>query len=132
MNSFEMKGKTDVHYRAAYHYASWNWRLVFDINVDNNQMGEYELEFFIYDRDLLSQNDYICHRSINIFDLVSEVLENENRIQKIGYDSKTGRDEIKFPIEMELNEDFKDKKKPTLYASLDILTQKEAKLSPAG
>jgi len=39
--------------------------------------------------------------------LVSEVLENETRIQKISYDSKTGKEEMKFPIEMVLNEEFK-------------------------
>ena len=61
MNSFEMKGKTDVHYRAAYNYASWNWRIIFDINVENQLKGEFEVDFYIYDRDMMSKNDCICH-----------------------------------------------------------------------
>lgn len=62
MNSFDLSNKTDVHYRAAYNFASWNWRIIFKLDVlDANDANKYVLDFFIYDRDLLSSNDYICH-----------------------------------------------------------------------
>lgn len=66
MNDFDVYGKTDTHYRAAYHYGSWNWRVVFNLQVDQLSSGKFMIDFYIYDKDMFSGNDYICHADLNI------------------------------------------------------------------
>lgn len=81
MNSFDIYGKTDTHYKAAYNFASWNWRVLFDLEVTQQQKEEFEVDFYLFDKDLLSKNDYICHQRINIHDLIQEALELEGRVE---------------------------------------------------
>lgn len=71
LTSFGLEGRTDTHYRAAEHYGSFNWRINFNIKVKGEfQRQDFRLDFFIYDKDFLSGDDYVAQKTYDISNLV--------------------------------------------------------------
>jgi len=62
--------ETDTHWRCSTGEASFNWRMLFNINCPNtsgkNELDAYKLKFAVYDRDILSGNDFICDYEIDL------------------------------------------------------------------
>ena len=61
------KQSTDVHYRCQTGMASFNWRIVFQIDVPrtNNQ-----LTLHCYDKDIFSKDDFISGTTIDLSDII--------------------------------------------------------------
>ena len=64
-DSNEETKETDTHYRCSDGKASWNYRMVFNLQ---HPRKDYSLTLQVYDRDLLTSNDVIGETSFNIKD----------------------------------------------------------------
>ena len=126
--SYHMSMKTDTHYRAQGGFGSFNWRIKFNVTIDEYFTPDMaEIQFSLYDRDLLSSNDYISSTSINIANLIEETLYKESRKKyKENGSYKFFKDTIMK------NGSDENEVKPKILLSIDCLTMKEAKVSPAG
>ena len=62
--------ETDTHWRCSTGEASFNWRMLFNINSPNSsgksEQDAYKLKLAIYDRDILSGNDFICDYELDL------------------------------------------------------------------
>lgn len=66
--------ETDVHYRSATGNGSFNWRMVFPVQLPvKNPL----VTFKVYDKDLLSGNDFISSGSFSISKHLDEVFETD-------------------------------------------------------
>ena len=70
------KQATDVHYRAQQGYGSFNWRMIWDLDVDD-QMADYNLTFQVWDKDLLSADDYAGEGGIHFSKEARESWEDD-------------------------------------------------------
>ena len=136
MTSFELNQRTDTHYRAQNGFGSFNWRNIFKLKIDEYTKPEmFRLDFKIFDKDI-TPDDFVSNANLDISDIVNDVLMNERRMKYLG-ESKDGKN--KKSREFILNTKLakitgpKDKlKHPKILLSIDVLTEKEAKLNPAG
>ena len=130
---FNMKMKTDTHFRAQGGYGSFNWRTIFNIDIDEYFKSEMaNLQLLVYDRDLFSANDYVAVAELNFADLIEQTLYEDTR-SKMSLPDENGKDSLKFVLNAPLKLKDEDKKKDVkIRLSVDLLTEEQAKISPAG
>ena len=63
----KQKQSTDVHYRCQNGTASFNWRMVFKLELPNKYN---KLVFHAYDKDIFSKDDYITGCELDISDMI--------------------------------------------------------------
>jgi hypothetical protein len=63
---------TDTHIRAASGVGSFNWRCVYKIKLPSN---DTTFSFRVFDKDLLSPDDYISSASFSISNILEEAYE---------------------------------------------------------
>ena len=130
---FNMKMKTDTHFRAQGGYGSFNWRTIFNIDIDEYFKPEMaNLQLLVYDRDLFSANDYVAVAELNFADLIEQTLYEDTR-SKMSLPDENGKDSLKFVLNAPLKLADEEKKKDVkIRISVDLLTEEQAKISPAG
>lgn len=78
----EEKKETDTHYRAQSGAASWNWRMKFNMLLDEN--SRCILNFSLWDRDILSANDAIGDACLDLTQHAQQALETGDIVKKYG------------------------------------------------
>jgi C2 domain. len=73
--------KTDTHARSQNGKGSFNWRMVFPVTLP---MKSHRLTFQIWDKDLLSKDDFISDATLDITNEAMMAFEN-NRALKVKY-----------------------------------------------
>ncbi len=63
---------TDTHIRAASGMGTFNWRCVYKVNLPTRDTF---LSFRVFDKDLLSADDYICSQTLSILNILDEAYE---------------------------------------------------------
>lgn len=97
MPSLNDTQKTDTHFRSYNGYGSFNFRMVYQVTIDQySKPTDFLLYVKIFDRDIFSPDDYIADLVIDLKDLVYEVYETEERssIRGLSYDEKTENSNI--------------------------------------
>lgn len=64
------KKETDTHYRCKNGKASFNYRLVYNVKAPRKS---YLLVMQAWDRDLFSENDYICEWTLDLDEIFANV-----------------------------------------------------------
>lgn len=71
-----LKKETDTHWRCSTGEASFNWRMLLPfispVSGSKSEADAYKLKLNMYDRDLLSKNDFICDYELDLKLLVEE------------------------------------------------------------
>lgn len=135
MPSFEnMSLNTDTHFRAQNGFGSFNWRIKFTLSLDQYSKPEHmRVNFRIYDKDLLSPDDFYSDVTLDIADLVNSVLLNEQRESMYGEGKNKEKRAKSFVLETIAKIEKKKGKTPAkILVSVDCLTEEEAKKSPVG
>jgi len=138
------KQSTDTHFRCQTGNASFNWRIVLDVDVPrvNNKLFIYA-----YDKDILSRDDFISGAKIDLKELIDipkdldvpisfsknyyDSLSQENKTKLDGIEFLTGGDDEeknKFWIQCYQN----GTKSGRILCSLEILPMWKAELNPVG
>ena len=73
--------ETDTHYRAARGRASWNWRMTFPIMLPQEANI---LTVQLWDKDILSGNDFISEASVRFDDIAKEAWEGDTGAVLLG------------------------------------------------
>lgn len=81
------KKETDTHWRCTTGEASFNWRLLLNFQSPCRKMPEkdaYKLQIQVFDRDLLTSNELICHYEIDLKLLVDDcrITQNQSHLSK--------------------------------------------------
>ena len=131
--NFDVSMSTDTHYRAQSGFGSFNWRMKFKIEVDEYfDERKADLVLMVYDKDLLSANDFIASSTINLSNLIKETLYYNKQRRYVGLDMD-GKESTKFSQKMDLRAtDKEDEKIPSIMLSIDCVTAQEAENSPVG
>ena len=72
--------RTDTHNRAMNGKGSFNWRMLWDIDVSGDDESCYTAKFQVWDKDYLSKDDFIGECRIDIKDVIIEAIECENEV----------------------------------------------------
>ena len=72
----EKNQKTDTHFRAQNGFGSFNWRMVWEFDIDE-ELDDATLYLQVWDKDYFSADDYICDGSISFKNLAIEVWQND-------------------------------------------------------
>ena len=137
--SLGLESKTDTHFRSTTGFGSFNWRIKFKVNIDEYTKPEHlRAEFRIYDKDLLSSDDYIASQTLNLANIVNQVIETESRqyMTDKGY-YEDGESKVFYlnaiPNRADREEQEENEESPTkIVVSVDCLTENEALMNPAG
>ena len=139
----DKKYQTDVHYRCSTGQGSFNWRMVMPIEFPRKK---FDLTLQVYDRDILSRDDFICGgrlnlsqilNDVNVLDLpiklTSEYIQNlpegKNVFSNIEFEVKDeDPDGVKFWVQLEKN----GKKGGRVLCSIEVVPQWYADLHPVG
>ena len=133
---------TDIHYRCQTGVGSFNWRMIFDVDMPRDK---YLMNFLVYDNDILMRDDFICGNTMNIRRLLRDcnVLdmpikftrdylrdlpekERDSNIEFLAPDED--KEGIKFWVQMYKNE----AKAGRVLCSLEVLPMWKAKSCPVG
>ena len=137
------KSKTDVHYRCSNGQGSFNWRMLIPVEIPRDK---YDLTIQVFDRDILSKDDFICGGRLNLYELINDVnvLDLPLKLNKDYYSSlpmdKRKISNIEFVDKSEDEEGDKfwvqlEKQGKTggrVLCSLEVLPQWYAELHPVG
>ena len=96
--------------------------------VDKNN---FRINFSIWDKDLLSYNDYLSDQTLNIWPTVKTCITNGERAKFIGKD-ENGNNSDKFIIETIANPNIPFSKNSEILASIEIVPQDDAEMAPVG
>ena len=138
--SFDMTSKTDIHFAAKKGFGSFNWRNKFSITVDEYSKPEhFRIDFKIFDKDLLSSDDFNSNVTVDIYDLISRVLETEQKQSMLGPHLKNKNKSKIFClrtipkiVRAEGQAVGKKVNSAKIVVSIDCLTEKEALASVVG
>ena len=140
------KQSTDTHYRCQTGIASFNWRIVLDVDVPR---ANNKLTINAYDKDILSRDDFISGANIDLKELINipKDLDVPITFSKNYYDSLSQEEKAKSNIEeIEFltggDDEEKNKfwiqcyqngaKSGRILCSLEILPMWKAELNPVG
>ena len=110
---------------------SFNWRIKFPISIDQHSAApdnrnKYRVDFQIWDKDLLSSNDFLSSVTVDFWDLVEQCIMTETRAKK-SFKLKSKR-ETEFTLDTLPNMSLKDEKlkKPSkIRISIDLVPKEE-------
>ena len=68
----DKKQSTDLHFRCQTGCGSFNWRMLFDLDLPRKDLSNY-LNIQVYDKDFFSADDYICNSTLNIEQFLKRV-----------------------------------------------------------
>ena len=79
---------TDLHFRAKWGMGSWNWRMLFDLELSDELFLKYAdmpMPFSVqmYDKDFFSADDLICETRWDFRDLLMFAFRRKERVVKI-------------------------------------------------
>lgn len=74
--------KTDIHYRAQNGFGSFNWRMLWDVMLSDEDM-DLTIGFQVWDKDFLSANDYIAEETLSFEEEAREAYKNDISMKKI-------------------------------------------------
>lgn len=74
----EKQQKTDVHFRAQKGAGSFNWRMVWDVELP---LKDPSITFQIWDKDFFSPNDFISEASMTFKKEADDAYLNENSVK---------------------------------------------------
>lgn len=135
MTSFNLKQRTDTHYRAQNGFGSFNWRNIFKLKIDEYTKPEmFRLDFKIFDKDI-TPDDFVSNANLDISEIVQDVLMNERRMKFLGQSKDGNKKSREFVLKTKLAKSScpgGNIIQPKIVLSIDILTEKEAELNPAG
>ena len=138
------KQSTDVHYRCINGCASFNWRIVFELEVPriNNKLILHS-----YDKDIFSKDDFISGATIDLYDLINipknldvpinftkEYVESVSQKEKKKYDcieflnDGDDKEKNKFWVQCYQNNEQSGR----ILCSLEILPMWKAELNKVG
>ena len=140
------KQSTDTHYRCQTGIASFNWRIVLDVDVPR---ANNKLTINAYDKDILSRDDFISGANIDLKELINipKDLDVPITFSKNYYDSLSQEEKAKSnleEIEFLTGGDDEEKNKfwiqcyqngaksGRILCSLEILPMWKAELNPVG
>ena len=124
INSGEKK-ETDTHYRSQNGNASWNWRMKFPLEVDEQYKCLLYLQ--LWDRDIVSFDDAIGDATLDLTDIALQALETGDTIKKTGTSENIGdrlkrQENEKFWVDFSsITNDGKTIKAGKLLISVEIL-----------
>lgn len=104
------------------------FKLKCDSYTDKN---DFRINFSVWDKDLLSYNDYLSDKTIEIWDTVKTAISNDSRAKYIGLDDRGSNNEI-FVVETIPNQNINFSKPSKIFVSIDVVPEEEAKLAPVG
>ena len=94
------KQSTDVHYRCQNGTASFNWRMVFRLDLPNINN---KLVIHAYDKDIFSKDDYITGTELNIIDMINitknldvPIVFNNNYVNEVSEFEKEKYKSVEF------------------------------------
>ena len=140
----KLKQSTDVHYRCQTGNASFNWRIVMQIDVPrvNNK-----LTLHCYDKDIFSKDDFISEAEIDLSDIIKipedldvPITFNKEYVDSVSPEEKTKYKGIEFLTEPEDAENNKfwvqcyhqNAESGRILCSFEILPMWKAELSKVG
>lgn len=132
--NFDLMQKTDTHLRAQNGFGSFNWRTVFKLKIDENSRPEhYRANIRVFDKDLVSSDDYAADTTIDFYGLVDAVLENEAQMNLLGPSQKGEQGSKEYVIYLQTKTPVSDRnKRPYVLVSVDLLPEDVARNSPVG
>lgn len=68
----ETKQSTDLHFRCQGGQGSFNWRMLFPLQLPRTNKSNY-LNIQLYDKDFFSSDDYICNNTLNLEDFLKRI-----------------------------------------------------------
>ena len=78
---FDMNQRTDTHNRAKRGKAHFNWRMLFNLKIDEySKKEDYRINFKIFDKNIINKDTFAADVTIDLADLVTNVLATEKRI----------------------------------------------------
>jgi len=122
----DQKQETDIHWRAKYGKGSWNWRMIFPLDLPFEKRTQ--LSFSMWDQDIFTANDSIgeCNISLDLL-LRQAYLKRETNPKITLRASKTKR----FWLNM-MHSNWPDEIQGKLQVSIEIMTAEEGAKVPAG
>lgn len=137
--SLKQTQSTDTHIRSQDGFGSFNYRLIYDLTVDEySKPTDYQLFFKIFDRDLISADDFIADYMIDLREQVLEVARNDYKISIFGtsFDGKPNSKQFvvkpKFNPDTDLEVKYQGMNPIKLVLSIDVLPFDEAEAVPVG
>lgn len=115
--------KTDIHLRSKYGKGSFNYRMIFPVQLPTRVSPRFTLA--IWDMDVLSANDSICETVLNLRPLFLKALKTADRTKLV----REGKEKIW--IEDLQHPNFKGSQ-GRLQVSFELLPDHMAKMLPAG
>jgi hypothetical protein len=73
---YQNRQKTDVHLRSKLGKGSFNWRMIFPVEIP---LSAPRFKIQVWDMDVLSANDSICEASISLSSLFIRIAKTECR-----------------------------------------------------
>ena len=140
----KLKQSTDVHYRCQTGNASFNWRIVMDIDVPrlNNK-----LTLHCYDKDIFSRDDFISGAEIDLSDIIKipkdldvPITFTNEYVESVSPEEKSKYEGIEFLTDAddaEYNKFWvqcyhKNEKSGRILCSFEILPMWKAELTKVG
>ena len=87
--------KTDTHFRSQDGIGNFNWRMVFDVEIEEEPKNQI-LQFKIYDKDLFSSDDFISSGQVDFTALAKIAFDNEITMKMYDEDPKEPVDIRRF------------------------------------
>ena len=74
----DTRQQTDVHYRSQTGNGSFNWRMIFPVTLP---MQDPSITIAIWDKDIVSPNDFISEGTLSFKDMHDKAFENDCSIK---------------------------------------------------
>lgn len=131
--------KTDTHFRSKTGYGSFNFRTVFELQLDEyTNPSDLQLGFRVFDRDFFSENDFVSGGFLDIRNCVFQAAAMDSKQTFLGPSPRGEPGSPRFILEAafnpksELREKYGAKNRVQLLVSVDVLPVEDAVFFPVG
>lgn len=129
---FDLNGEsqsTDTHFNCKKGQGNFNWRIIIPFKINSSTvLSQSIIHFQVYDKDLLSSNDFIFQSVFSIERVMEYFIATRTKKVVLGEDEK-GKNRGKFFI---YKEQENREKQPKVLVSIEILPKSEALKTKAG